>query len=692
MEAIYSGVKLSAPVVQYRDYAWRTSKVFYEEQLIKWKEKLNNREFQLLPTDRPRAAKRTCSGSSFTKIVPPYLQQCLRDLQKETSCTEFCILVAIYKFLIFKTTGIAEFPIGFPSSMRDMLFQKTVGCFINTIPLLGEVYSSATIIEYLASVSSAISEARNSHIPFDVLVSELNLERDDGVTPLFQVMLVADKVQKPLKESGITFLELPTRFSKYEQIWYFRYDGESLRIIVEYNCRLFLENTIVDLVNRFLYILQEFGRSSSALRLNEVTLTTKSEVNAILRKKAAHVCDIPPIVVPQMMQENLFTQSTILSCGQNMSYAKLDKRSSQLALQIANMYCIHYGELPSRDRCGAVFMDRSLDLLVVVFAIWKCGLQVVPFSLDWPVRRALETMRMFKNPILVTTGFEEVARSTANNLYPVFQTFNYNTSHVITRNLIDVSDLAYITCTSGTTGIPKLVCTEFSGHCNLVVGYTKNFNINHTSCIYQVVNYGFDIFFADLSKTLANGASMILASELIPKIDEMQDVTNAYIMPAYLSSLSFSDIKRMNFLESVQFGGEAIQTNALEHLLQTDIHLYQEHGVTEQTVFTTANRMKQCTPISEIGKPYSNLYLLTRDSDGQILPEKYQGVCYVTGLGITRGYYGMPALNCATISYGLFGKEFKTGDIAKYQHGRLHFVGRADLQVKIRGKVVDLNE
>ncbi|KIH67424.1 AMP-binding enzyme [Ancylostoma duodenale] len=692
IKALYAGTKLAPPDGQYKDYAEKTSKLHYRGELSKWKEKLKDREFQLLPTDRPRTARQTFNGSSVHKQLPQHLLESLKKLRNSGNCTDFCILTAVYKFLILKTTGIADFPVGFPSSLRENEFLKTVGCFVNTVPLLETVDTSLTLSDYLTNFAKAISEARAIDVPLDVLVSELKLERDDEVTPLFQVLLVMDNVDVPPADGDIVFIDLPTRFSKYEQIWYFQRSGKSFSIKVEYNCDLFLKETIADLLDRFLHILDKLGRSAPSKPLKDVSIITDSELNSLRRRDAANECDIPFYTVLQMFQNNLSTQSSIQFGGQKLTYKELDMKSSQVAQQINSTYCSHYGELPSRDRCAAVFMERSFDLLAVVLAIWKCGLQVVPLSLDWPVQRVMEMVEMFENPILIDFNFKELRKAAKGKHYPVIHKLGSSTACGKFWNLLDISDLAYITCTSGTTGKPKAVCTEFSGHCNLAPAYTKQFNINNTSCTYQVVNYGFDIFFADLSKTFANGASMRLATELIPKIDEMQDVTNAYIMPAYLSSLPSTDIKRLNILESIHFGGEAIQASALEHLLQTDIHLYQEHGVTEQTVYTTANRMRVRTPISEEGKPYRNLHLLIRDPDGQLLPEKYQGMLYMNGLGITRGYYSMPALNARTISYGCFGKEFRTGDIVRYHQSRLHFTGRADLQVKIRGRIVDLTE
>ncbi|KAK6057538.1 AMP-binding enzyme [Cooperia oncophora] len=601
--ALYSGERLPLPRRQYADYAIETASLNYEMKLAKWREHLKCREFQLLVTDKPRTAKRTYNGASIQKRIPATLQNSLKKLRQAANCTNFCIFAATYKFLVYKTYGISDFPIGFPSTLRTKEHTDTVGCFVNMVPLVELLDPSQTLAQYLSRISAAIAEAKSMDVPLDVLVSGLGIERDDNVSPLFQVLLVMDSVQLPSTESDISLLECPTRFAKYEQTWYFRNDGKSIYICVEYNSDLFRQQTIEDYMDRFLFILKTFQELPPHQMLKDIAITKHSELRSIYEKRRGNTFDIPEITVLEMFYRNLSTKSLIKYKKERMSYEELNDESSKMADSITSAYLSHYGELPSRDRCAAVFMERSLDL-----------------------------------------------------------------------------DMAYITCTSGTTGNPKLVCTEFSGHSNLAAAYTETFLLHNKSHAYQVVNYSFDIFFADLTKTFVNGASITLAEGLIPNIAEMDGVTNAYIMPAYLSSLSTSDIERLSFLESIHFGGEAIQPSALRLLLQTGVDIFHEHGVTEQTVFTMANRMHVNNPISEMGPPYRNLHCLLRDGDQQLLPERYPSIYYVNGCGLFRGYYGNEELNAKTLRKGIFGKEMRTGDVVKCEHGRLHFQGRNELQ------------
>ncbi|KAJ1364105.1 hypothetical protein KIN20_024117 [Parelaphostrongylus tenuis] len=693
MEAFYSGTQpqITNPR-QYIDYCALTANLDYSRKLEEWSKKLQGREFQLFPTDKSRGNGKSRNGAALQRRLTNKLQVTLKKIRKLSNCTNFCVFAAIYKFLIYKITGIADFPIGFSSSLREKEYWATVGCFVNTTPFLEAINPLMTVAEYIASISSAISETRRIDVPLDVLVSHLNIERDNEILPIFQILLVMDNIKAPSPNQDIVLLDLVNRFVKYEQTWYFQDNGTTLDIRVEYNSNLFRAETMSDLLDRFLYILDDFGNKSPDRLLKNITITTKSELKSIVGTNIANRSDFPKTTIPQIFQKSLHSNSSIIFKKFRINYSELDEKSSHMATHIYKVYCNHYGELPSRDRCVAIYMSRCPELLMTILAIWKIGLTAVPISLDWPAERTIRTLEVFENPILIKSNFELLENTSGHEIFPVITTRNVQLPMSKWRNMTDLHDVAYITCTSGTTGRPKAVCTEFCGHSNLAAAYTRTLFIHEKSHTYQVVNYSFDIFFADLSKTLVNGATMTLADGLIPNLEEMNGITNAYIMPAYLSSLPTADIISLNFLESIQFGGETIQTLALRHLLEGDFSIYQEYGVTEQTVYTNCSRMKVRSEISEIGNPYSNLYTVMRDPDSQLLPAKYQGIHYLGGCGLTRGYYNDSKLTAFVTQKGLFGKEFRTGDIVKSENGRLHFVGRDDLQVKIRGKRIELLE
>ncbi|CAF4640366.1 unnamed protein product, partial [Didymodactylos carnosus] len=66
---------------------------------------------------------------------------------------------------------------------------------------------------------------------------------------------------------------------------------------------------------------------------------------------------------------------------------------------------------------------------------------------------------------------------------------------------------------------------------------------------------------------------------------------------------------------------------------------------------------------------------------------------YIGGAGVFSGYYGRDDLSKKALIDIRGQRCYKTGDLARLdQDGQLHFCGRADFQVKLRGQRIEIGE
>ncbi|MFI8105259.1 AMP-binding protein, partial [Streptomyces sp. NPDC086023] len=124
------------------------------------------------------------------------------------------------------------------------------------------------------------------------------------------------------------------------------------------------------------------------------------------------------------------------------------------------------------------------------------------------------------------------------------------------------------------------------------------------------------------------------------------------------------------------------------------------YGPAESMGFTTTHTIDPALhspgPVP-IGTPLANKCAYVLDARLQPVPPGVTGELYLAGDGIAHGYLGRPALTAERFvphPYGPPGTRlYRTGDQAHWDtHGTLHYTGRTDTQIKIRGFRVEPGE
>ena len=375
---------------------------------------------------------------------------------------------------------------------------------------------------------------------------------------------------------------------------------------------------------------------------------------------------------------------------QRLNYAELNRRADELAHQLRAL-----GVGP--DVLVALFLDRSLDMVVGVLGVLKAGGAYVPLDPTHP-RNRLAHMLADAQPLVLLTQ----ARL-QSELPP-------HRSHVV---VIDASappparlehapapgrarsprDLAYVIYTSGSTGAPKGVEIEHRAVVNMLASMRRRPGLGGEDTMLAITTLAFDIAVLEIFLPLACGACVVIAASETTgdgvALAGLIDRCSASVMqatPATLRMLLDAGWAGAPHLK-ILCGGEAWTPEIASRLLPRCASLWNMYGPTETTVWSAVAKVEADRPIV-IGPPIANtrFYVL----DGKLLPVPVgvPGELHIGGDGLARGYLHQLELTRERFVTDPFAAEpgalmYRTGDLVRrLRDGTLEFLGRLDHQVK----------
>ena len=626
--------------------------------------------------------------------------------QDKTVFTLFLAALALY---FSRTAERSTVLIGVPTLNRGgKRYLKTAGMFVGVSALRLEVRPDMLAGELVAAASTAMRGAlRHPRYPLSELGRALGVARA-GRDRLFDVLLSFE-----LQDYAISFGAAPqsgarqffsgiARYPLGVTVCEFHHTYDP-QLWVEGSAACFTEPEVAWLGRRLWHIVQCLA-ADSQLRLASVSVVPPAERHALVdaRHAAVRWHEAPPTYVAQFEQHAKRAPLAIALVwdGGSMDYSSLEQRANQLAHRL-----VAQGAGP--DRVVAVAMARSPETVVAMLAIAKAGAAYLPLDPDAPLARLAVVLADSSAVALLVHDYawERLAHLHPHTLVGTWQQALVAGADPGPPVSPRTSDLAYVIFTSGSTGRPKGVMMEHAALSHRMAWLAKVWEVTAADRTAQATQTTFDPSLIELCLPLACGASIALAppGRLAPQTIAQFALRHAVTVMAFVPSTlgGFVDAVAGNAalrLRVACCGGEVLPPEmARRYRSQTGARLFNVYGPTEACIFATAWECGDDPPATlPIGQPVDDSTIHVLDRQMQVVPFGVCGEVYIGGLALARGYLNQPDLTAACFVDDPFvpgARLYRTGDRGWLDpHGQLHFVGRVDRQVKLRGYRVELGE
>lgn len=706
--AFQSGESLDLPPlrIHYKEYAaWslaRQQSDKFKKDRAFWHQLLSDQVPSLdIPADFSRPAVKSYRGCTVEYEFPAKVYQVLKELSASEEVTLFTCLLTFVNVLLYRYSGQEDLILGtFSGSRPHVDLENQVGFYVNLLVLRNRLNAAASLKTTLHEVNErGLAAFAHQEYPFDLLVQELELERDMSRNPLFDVgiqHLDAMPEVPAISSLNISKKDLELDVSKYDLLFSFFENEESIHLSIEYDTDLFLPERIQRL---FLHLetLILSGTKDLGQTVGSVNLIPPGEMSLLRSQFPGKILEYDrdqSVLDLISAQSNAQPDQVILVCGdKSYTYRDLENKSNAIAAQLITRAKLR-PNIPV-----AVMLPRTEFLLISLLGVLKAGVPYLGIPTDYPKGR-IQYMLDDSNVQTI------VVDATSIGLLPNSKDWDVlNLTHLPSQApekalhppKLSSGDLAYVTYTSGSTGAPKGVQITHASLLSLLTWLCDEYEGDNLGTVYASSPIAFDTSVLENFYPFVSGTKVrVLDSPIeIPQyLDQDQNIL-LNTVPSVIQNLIEINSQFENVV-SINMAGESIPQIVMDNLPTTGIHIRNLYGPAEYTVYSTFYPFKGDHSRVLIGKPLPNTDILILDEGGQLAPIGIPGELYISGAGLMAGYLNKPEMNAKHLLPHPDSPDqlmYRTGDFGYWLvDGNIQFLGRRDNQIKLLGKRVELGE
>lgn len=703
------------PVYSYKDYIDWLKSQNKKEGIRYWDTYLKDytNEISILGIKDESTIGINCRNLEF-KISENDTREITR-IAYEAKSTVSTVLHAIWGILLQKYNDTDDVVFGTVVSGRNGKIEgieNIVGLFINAIPIRVKCDENTSFLELLTNLQNDLIESNKyDYMPLAEIqsLSELKHRLINNLM-VFENYPIATEMKNLGKPKKMDFeitdvrVDEQTNYNFNVEI----YTGKEIVIKLSYNENMYDKDVIERIQRHFEKVIDSIIKNNNVL-VKEIHILSEEERHKLLYEFNDTYVEFPKDKVVHKLFEEQVEKTpdaiAVVCDDRSLTYRELNERANRLARTLRDKGVW-------RDSIVGLMVERSMNMLIGILAIFKAGGAYLPIDTECPQERVAYMLEN-SNAMLVLTEQHLIYRiSFACDALNINDEASYNEDATNLKHINSPGDLAYVIYTSGSTGKPKGAMVEQVGMINHLYAKINTLQLDETTIIVQNASYCFDISVWQFLASLIIGGHVVIyrkevtvdPEQLVKRIINDR-ISILEVVPSFMYvmlDMLEKDCVDLEHLKFLLITGEALNRILVKRWfnIYQNIKLVNAYGPTEASDDITHFVMDKI-PAQEmipIGKPVQNFNIYIVDKSMNLCPVGIPGEITVSGIGVGRGYLNDKERTLKSFMEDPFSKEkgvrlYKTSDIGRWSaDGNIEFLGRIDYQVKIRGNRIELGE
>ena len=661
------------------------------------------------------------NGCRLPVVLAPDVRDAVDTVARRAGVRRPVVLLAAWALVLGRRAGTDDLVLGMPASGRFRADQfDAVGLLTRVAPVRLRLAPDLAVDDYLRETAAEHAAAvRDSEAPYQDIVRHLGARPAHGSSPLTPFAFAAHDELVPaaldLAGTPAEVVEGHGRGAVFDTILYLRQWGDEPVLALEYSAGLVGPQTAAALAGALRATLLDFARASAEPigRLTGLSAAERDRFAALARpapaasEDPAGLWDRFAAVAARCPDAVAVTDP---ATGRELTYRGLERAATRYAS------VLRQAGAGAGDRV-IVQVDRSAAEAVAVLATLRTGAAYVPVP--------RETADAWREEVLRATGATVVvAPADHRGDWPAGlrlvdpwapdeaadMTSAEETASIAPPHPRGADSTAYVSFTSGTTGVPKGVEVPDRAVIRLaadpeLLRPADEEDPGRPRTMLRLAPLAFDASTLELFHPLLNGDRIAVlppgpaSPRQIGAFLREERVTHAWLTSGLFRLVARFEPASLGVLRQLLTGGDVVSPDHLRTVLEACPGLWvtNGYGPTENTTFTTVHHVTAADGIGDtvpIGRPVAGTGVLVADAAGRPVPPGVDGELYATGLGLAHGYAGdaeRTAEAFVTVPWLPGERAYATGDIVRWDDtGQLLFRGRRDRQIKVRGHRVEL--